>query len=187
MAGDVRFRWSGQVQEPEDGLGFIGQAPTKKPNVYVITGDSGMGLTNGTLGAILVTDLIMRRPNAWEKIYDPTRKMTSALGDYVKENVNVVAQFKDYVTPGEVGDESEIKPGEGAILRSGLKKLAVYKDDGGTVHKMSAICTHLGCMVRWNPVEKSWDCPCHGSRFNAMGEPVMGPAVSALKKLDQPE
>lgn len=182
--GEVVFRWSGQVQEPEDGLAFIGEAPTKKPNVYVITGDSGMGLTHGTLGAILVNDLIHRRPNSWADLYRPTRKMTSAAGGFVKENLNVVAQYADYVTPGQVAAESEIAPGHGAVVRSGLKKMAVYRDEQGTLHRRSAVCTHLGCVVQWNAIERSWDCPCHGSRFDSQGNPVMGPAVKPLKALD---
>jgi glycine/D-amino acid oxidase-like deaminating enzyme/nitrite reductase/ring-hydroxylating ferredoxin subunit len=184
MAGEIAYRWSGQVQEPQDGLGFIGVAPTKKPNVYVITGDSGMGLTHGTLGAILVTDLIMRRQNAWQKLYEPTRKMVKALADFIKDNAEVAAQYKDYVTRGDVASEDEIRPGEGAIVRSGLKKLAVYRDESGQIVRMSAVCTHLGCIVKWNHHEKSWDCPCHGSRFNASGDPVMGPAVTPLKQVE---
>jgi len=183
-AQEVTHRWSGQVQEPEDGIAFIGKAPTKKPNVYVITGDSGMGLTHGTLGAILVRDLILGRANPWEQTYNPERKMIGAFADFVKENLNAVATFKDYVTPGEVSSEAEIQPGSGAIIREGLKKVAVYRDGAGVVHKCSPVCTHLGCIVQWNHVEASWDCPCHGSRFDPYGKVTMGPAITDLKPIE---
>ncbi len=182
IEGEIVSRWSGQVQEPADGIAFIGKAPTSGKNVFVITGDSGMGLTHGTLGAMLINDLIAKRDNPWAKLYDPLRKETNL--EFIKENANTTAQFKDYVTAGEVKNESEVKPGSGALMREGLKKVAVYRDDSGAVHKCSAVCTHLGCIVHWNDVEKSWDCPCHGSRFSAKGEPVMGPAVDGLSSLD---
>jgi glycine/D-amino acid oxidase-like deaminating enzyme/nitrite reductase/ring-hydroxylating ferredoxin subunit len=182
VVGDVVGRWSGQVQEPSDYVGFIGVAPTAKPNVYVITGDSGMGLTHGTLGARLVTDLIMGRPNPWAKLYDPSRKQTNT--DFAAENANVMKQYVDWVTPGDVKDAGQIVKGEGAVMREGMKKVAVYRDEAGKVHKCSATCTHLGCIVQWNSVEKSWDCPCHGSRFDPLGRVVMGPAIDDLAKVD---
>jgi len=183
-AGEIVHRWSGQVQEPNDAMAYIGEAPTKKPNVYVITGDSGMGLTHGTLGAMLITDLIQSRPNPWAKAYDPSRKPTAAPGEFVKENVNVAATYTEYLTPGEISDASQVQPGEGAILREGLKKLAIYRDPSGATHRLSCACTHLGCIVHWNSIEKTWDCPCHGSRFNATGDVIMGPAIEGLKKVE---
>jgi len=183
QAGDVLYRWSGQVQEPDDGVAFIGKAPTAKPNVYVITGDSGMGLTHGTLGAMLVRDLIIGRENTWASLYDPLRKPLHAKTEFIKENLNAMATYVDYVTPGQVSSENDVLPGEGALIREGLKKLAVYREDGGKLHKMSAICPHLGCIVQWNSIEKSWDCPCHGSRFKCTGEVVMGPSVTGLPEV----
>lgn len=179
MITGVAARWSGQVQEPADGPGFIGRCPTLT-NVYVITGDSGMGLTHGTLGARLVTDLVTGRPNPWEALYDPARKETNL--EFVKENANVIAQYKDLLTGGEVKDAAEIGPGEGAVMREGASKLAVYRDDRGNVHKCSALCTHMGCVVSWNAVEKSWDCPCHGSRFDPYGKVLLGPAIADLSE-----
>ena len=126
--------------------------------------------------------MILGRPNAWEKLYDPARKMSPLNRDFISENLNVVAQYKDLVTRGDVKSESEVARGEGAVIREGLKKLAVYRDAAGTVHKCSAVCTHMGCVVEWNHVEKSWDCPCHGSRFDPMGKVVMGPAVEDLRE-----
>jgi glycine/D-amino acid oxidase-like deaminating enzyme/nitrite reductase/ring-hydroxylating ferredoxin subunit len=178
MAGAVKYRWSGQVQEPADGLAFIGRAPTKLENVYVATGDSGMGLTHGTIAGLLITDQIMGRSNPWEKLYDPSRKEINL--EFVTENANTLGQYKDLVTGGDVKSVEEISAGEGAVMREGLSKLAVYRDEDGKLHKHSAVCTHLQCIVQWNGVEKSWDCPCHGSRFDPMGKVLMGPAIDDL-------
>jgi glycine/D-amino acid oxidase-like deaminating enzyme/nitrite reductase/ring-hydroxylating ferredoxin subunit len=182
IIGEIAGRWSGQVQEPADFVAFIGKAPTKNPNVYVITGDSGMGLTHGTLGAKIITDLIQGRENPWAKLYDPSRKTIT--GDFAKENANTAKQYVDWVTSGDVKTQDDIPKGEGALLREGLKKIAVYRDESGAIHKCSATCTHLGCVVQWNSIEKSWDCPCHGSRFDATGKVVMGPAIDDLAKLE---
>jgi Rieske Fe-S protein len=122
----------------------------------------------------------MGRPNAWEKLYDPSRKMSALNKDFVSENLNVVAQYTELVTAGEVKSVEDIPGGQGAVMREGLTKLACYRDDSGTVQKHSALCTHLGCVVEWNHVEKSWDCPCHGSRFDATGKVLMGPAIDDL-------
>jgi glycine/D-amino acid oxidase-like deaminating enzyme/nitrite reductase/ring-hydroxylating ferredoxin subunit len=182
MIGEIVGRWSGQVQEPSDYVAFIGVAPTANPNVYVITGDSGMGLTHGALGARLITDLILGRQNPWAKLYDPSRKTLTT--DFASENANVVKQYTDWVTGGDVKSEADIPKGEGALLREGLKKVAVYRDDSGKIHKCSPVCTHLGCIVQWNGVEKSWDCPCHGSRFDPLGKVLMGPAIDDLAPVD---
>jgi glycine/D-amino acid oxidase-like deaminating enzyme/nitrite reductase/ring-hydroxylating ferredoxin subunit len=179
--GEVQYRWSGQVQEPADGLAFIGRAVTDKAEVFVVTGDSGMGLTHGTIAGLLITDQIAGRPNPWEKLYDPARKIVNS--EFVKENANTVAQYKDLLTPGEVKSVDEIPVAHGAIVREGLTKLAVYRDGDGKVHKCSAICTHLQCVVKWNHIEHSWDCPCHGSRFDAMGKVLMGPAIEDLARV----
>ena len=184
MAGEVEFRWSGQVMEPVDGLAFIGRNPMDEENVFVATGDSGNGMTHGTIAGILLTDLIQGRENAWEELYEPSRKTLKALGEFAKENLNVAAQYADLVTPGEVDSEDEVKAGEGAVIRRGLKKVAVYRDDAGTLHERSAICVHLGCVVDWNSNEKSWDCPCHGSRYDAYGKVFQGPANKDLGPAD---
>ena len=184
-AGPVRHRWSGQVFEPVDGLAFIGRDPDKD-GLLVATGDSGMGMTHGTIAAMLLTDLVMGRPNPWEKLYDPARSGLRATSEMLKENLNVAVQYKDRLTPGEVSGESEIPRGSGAVLRHGTKKLAVYRDAHGGVHRMTAVCPHLGCIVAWNSVEKSWDCPCHGSRFDANGRVITGPASTDLESQDEP-
>ena len=181
------FRWSGQVMETVDGLAFIGRNPLDSDNVYIATGDSGHGMTHGTIAGMLLTDLILGRENRWAELYDPSRKplSLSAAKDFAGENLNVAAQYTDHVTPGEVSDESEIKSGEGAIIRRGLTKVACYRDESGALHERSAICTHLGCVVQWNSTEKTFDCPCHGSRFQTDGHVVNGPAISALAEVEK--
>jgi glycine/D-amino acid oxidase-like deaminating enzyme/nitrite reductase/ring-hydroxylating ferredoxin subunit len=178
------FRWSGQVMEPVDGLAFIGRNPLDKENVYIATGDSGNGMTHGTIAGMLITDLIAGRENEWAELYDPSRKTLRAIKDFAEENLNVAAQYTDLLTPGEISDVSEIKAGDGAVIRRGLTKVACYRDDAGTLHERSAICTHLGCVVQFNSTEKTWDCPCHGSRFQTDGHVVNGPAISALAEAE---
>ena len=175
------YRWSGQVMEPVDGLGFIGRNPGDAENVYVATGDSGNGMTHGTIAGMLIRDLILGRDNAWATLYDPSRISLRAGGEYARENLNVAAQYADYLTGGEVSSPDEVAPGTGAVMRRGLSKVALYRDDTGALHEFSAVCTHLGCVVAFNDKEKSWDCPCHGSRFSPTdGHPLNGPAIEGL-------
>ena len=183
-AREVEFRWSGQVMETQDGLAFIGRNPMDRDNVYIATGDSGMGMTHGTIAGMLLTDLIQERPNRWADLYDPSRIRAGAVGEFLKENLNVAAQFASYVTPGEVSSLDEITPNTGAVIREGLRKVAVFRDEAGEIHKRSAVCTHLGCIVGWNKAASTWDCPCHGSRFDAYGRVVNGPASKDLEPVD---
>lgn len=184
MVEAIAFRWSGQVMEPVDGLAFIGPNPLDAPNVYIATGDSGNGMTHGTIAGMLLTDLIHGRSNAWADLYDPARRTLRAAKEFAGENLNVAAQYADWMTAGDVNSLDEIAPGKGAVLRRGLTKVAVYRDQQGTVHTCSAECPHLGCVVDWNSLEKTWDCPCHGSRFDAYGRVINGPANSDLEPID---
>jgi glycine/D-amino acid oxidase-like deaminating enzyme/nitrite reductase/ring-hydroxylating ferredoxin subunit len=179
--GNAEFRWSGQVMNSIDGLAFIGRNPGDEPNVYIATGDSGMGLTHGTIAGIIIKDLILGSKNPWSSVYDPSRKSLRAAVTFAEENLNVAAQYASWVTPGEVNTPDEIKPGTGAVLRRGLSKFAVYRDDSGKLHERSAVCPHLGCIVSWNSTERSWDCPCHGSRFAPTGKVLNGPAIGPLQ------
>jgi Rieske Fe-S protein len=146
-----------------------------------------MGMTHGTIAGMLISDLILGKENAWAKLYDPSRQQLHSLGEYVKENANAFAQYKDWVTPGEAKSEDDIPAGQGAIVTHGVMKLAVYKGEDGTVHRCSGVCPHLGGVLRWNAVEKSWDCPLHGSRFDPCGRVLNGPANTDLEPREAPE
>jgi len=188
MAGDVVNQWSGQIVEPTDGIAFIGRNPGQQ-NVYVATGFSGNGMTYGAISALLLADSISGVENPWTEIYAPSRKPSSlpAVKSYVSENANVAAQYLDWVRPGDVASAEAIPAGQGAVLRRGLSKLAVYRDGSGELHEFSATCPHLGGVVAWNRAEKTWDCPCHGSRFDCYGKVLNGPALSNLKPIDDNE
>ena len=183
--GPIAFRWSGQVMEPVDGLAFLGRSPGER-NVYVVTGDSGHGMTHATIGAGIIADLIAGRENPWAELYDPDRVTSQAAPEFLRENLNVAARYSEWVTPGDVEEGTEIPRGSGAVVRRGLSKIAVYRGEDGSVHERSAVCPHLGCIVAWNPVEASWDCPCHGSRFGPAGAVIHGPAVGDLSPIDEP-
>lgn len=186
MIDTIEYRWSGQIFEPVDSLAFIGKNPGDK-NIYIATGDSGNGLTHGTIAGILIPDLILGRANPWKALYEPSRKTLFAASDFIQENLNVVKQYGDWFTPGEIKQLDMLPADEGIIFRKGLKKIAVYKDKQNNIHVNSAFCPHLGGCVRWNPGEKSWDCPCHGSRFDGYGHVMNGPAINDLYPCEQDE
>jgi glycine/D-amino acid oxidase-like deaminating enzyme/nitrite reductase/ring-hydroxylating ferredoxin subunit len=179
----VDHRWSGMVMEPFDYLAFIGRDPTLA-NVYVATGDSGHGMTHGTIAGMLVCDLIAGQDNEWSTLYDPGRKTLSltAAQEYIVENVDVATGLVAGTT--DVSSAAEIAPGTGALLRRGGRVIAAYRGEDGVVVERSARCTHLGCVVRWNSEERSWDCPCHGSRFAPSGDVLTGPARSPLAAVE---
>ena len=185
-AGEVLYHWSGQVMEPVDSLAYIGRNPGDD-NIYICTGDSGNGMTHGTIAGILICDLILGVPNGWERVYDPSRKPFSAVEDYVAENANVAAQYTEWVQRGDVDSIEKVAPGEGAVIKEGVRPIAVFRDSSGRVYTSSAVCVHLGCIVHWNSEEKSFDCPCHGSRFTYDGKVVNGPANKDLERVDVPQ
>ncbi|HEX2094707.1 MAG TPA: FAD-dependent oxidoreductase [Longimicrobiaceae bacterium] len=179
----VELRWSGQVLEPVDYVAFIGRDPgARMENVYLATGDSGQGMTHGTIAGVLITDLILGRPNAWVRVYDPARKTLSreSAMEFLHENLDVAVRYTEWLRGGDVPSVDAIAPGTGAVVQRGRKKIAAYRDEEGTLHELSAVCTHLGCIVSWNSEERSWDCPCHGSRFTPTGEVLNGPALHPL-------
>lgn len=183
FAQEVAWRWSGEIMEPADGLAFLGRNPMDDENVYLISGDSGNGMTHCTIGAMLVTDLIMERPNPWSALYDPSRKPVHGAARFAGEQVNVMARYGEWLRGGEVDSVAAIPPGQGAVLSEGLRRIAVYRDQDGGLHALSAKCTHLGCAVHWNGAERSWDCPCHASRFDLEGNVLHGPAPAPLAKV----
>lgn len=179
MIKNIMFRWSGQVLESVDGWAFIGKNPGSE-NMYVVTGDSGSGMTHGTIAGMLISDLILGKKNDWEEIYSPSRKDVFITKRFFKESVNTGEQYLDWFKINHV--YPKMKKDEGAIIQAGLKKVAAYKDKRGKVHLHSAVCPHKGCVVQWNDSEKSFDCPCHGSRFTAEGEVMNGPANKGLSQ-----
>lgn len=180
MLKAIEFRWSGQILEPVDSLAFIGVNPLDDKNVFIATGSSGNGMTYGTIAGMLITDLILERKNPWAPIYDPARITLAAARVFAEENFNTAVMYTEWLTGGDVRSASEIPPGSGAVERRGLKKIAIYRDELGALHECSAFCTHLGGVVAWNSAERSWDCPCHGSRFDPFGRVINGPAISDL-------
>ena len=178
--GKFTHAWSGQVLEPVDGLGFLGADPANA-NVYLITGDSGNGITHGTLGGLLVADLIQGRDNPWAALYDPGRTPLRGSGEWARENANVALQFRDWIRPAGISHVDEIPRGSGAVLRRGVHRIAVYRAGDDSLHAYNARCPHMGCVVHWSGEEKSWDCPCHGSRFEARtGAILNGPTDRPL-------
>lgn len=182
MEGVIDGSWSGQVMESMDGLSFIGRADTDS-NVYVVTGDSGNGLTHGVIAGIMIAESIGGHDGPWTEVYDPKRLRLRATGEFLRQNVNAVAQLGAWLSPG-TADTSSLASGAGCVVRRGLSRIAVYRDADGGVHEVSAVCPHLGCIVGWNPVEGTWDCPCHGSRFDPTGHVVNGPAVHDLAPVE---
>jgi glycine/D-amino acid oxidase-like deaminating enzyme/nitrite reductase/ring-hydroxylating ferredoxin subunit len=174
-AGEVVATWSGQVQEPHDGMAYIGALPGHQ-NIYVVTGDSGNGLTHAAVAGILLPHLIQNGKHPWTRVYAPNRTRLHALGTFAAEAARSNKPYTDWVRGGDVESIDEIRPGHGATIRKGAHLLAVYKDERGQCTVRNAKCTHLGAVVRWNDVEKSWDCPAHGSRFDCHGKLENGPA-----------
>lgn len=177
--GDVLWKWSGQVFEPMDQIAFIGKNPGHEKNVWISTGESGIGMTSATIASLIIPDLIDRGDHPWAKVFDPSRSVVHGLRDFIQENANVAVQYTDWVTPSEVKSIEEIPVDCGGVVREGVTKSCVYHD---TDHfeKKSAICPHLGGIVQWNDIEKTWDCPCHGSRFNTKGKVIEGPSIIDL-------
>ena len=186
-ARPIAYRWSGQVFEPADGLPFIGRAG----NIYVSTGYAGQGMTFGTVGGMVVSDLITGRQNAWAELFDVKRlHLRGAMKDLVVEN----ADYPRHIIADRIArlnveakDVVDIRAGEGKIISIEGKKVALHRDVAGALHAISPVCTHMGCDVAWNSSEKSWDCPCHGSRFGVDGGVIHGPAQKALQQYEVEE
>ncbi|MBW3624842.1 MAG: FAD-dependent oxidoreductase [Armatimonadetes bacterium] len=179
----VEFRWSAQHYRPADELPYIGRSSTTK-DTYLATGFGTNGLIYGPLAAAIIADDICGRENRWADLYN-SRRFTPAKSakEFLKENANVAAQYaKDYLSRADVERLGEVPRGEGRMAELDGEMLAVYRDENGEWTVLSPVCTHLGCIVHWNGWEKSWDCPCHGSRFRTDGEVIEGPAIAALAK-----
>lgn len=185
QATTVDYKWSGQVFEPVDYMAFIGKNQGKK-HTYIVTGDSGNGLTHGVLAGRLIADEITGEKNPWVSAYNPSRlaSIAKSLPSMISHDVQINAQYKRFLQ-SDIEDIEDLAPGDGGVLNTiGKKPLAVYKDDGGQVHKFSALCPHMKGVVCWNSAEKSWDCPVHGSRFSKDGVQLIGPAKAGLEPAD---
>jgi glycine/D-amino acid oxidase-like deaminating enzyme/nitrite reductase/ring-hydroxylating ferredoxin subunit len=180
----ISYRWSGQIIEPVDGLPYIGRNAISS-HLHVATGYSGNGMTFGVLAGMILADQILRRPNQYADLYAATRVTPLAsAADYLTENLDYPAYFiADRLTrfDAERKRPDALEPGEGGIFVVDGEKRAICRDDARRLHSLSPVCTHLGCDVRWNAAERTWDCPCHGSRFSSDGRVLNGPATVDLQ------
>lgn len=179
----LRHQWSGQVIEPFGGLPLIGGGNGQ----YISTGYSGQGMTFGSAGAMLVTDLILGVENPWAAVFDPSRNrphMTTR--EFITENLHFPAHLiaDRFNADVEARSTEEVHPGEGKIIKVDGRKIAAFRDESGALHCLSPVCPHMKCDVAWNDAERTWDCPCHGSRFSTTGEVLNGPAIAPLAKLE---
>jgi len=179
------YRWSGQIVASADGLPYVGRNSLSN-DVYVATGYAGNGITQGTMAALVLADQVNGRDNALSELLDATRiKPFASAGAVLAENIDYPRHMLTDRLRGNTRSGLEalasIAPGEGQVLSVGNEKLAVYRNGNGQLSALSPVCTHLGCLVHWNTTEKSWDCPCHGSRFDPHGRVLNGPAVAALE------
>jgi nitrite reductase/ring-hydroxylating ferredoxin subunit len=176
----VEARWSHELFESADGLPYIGRAPGDASR-FLATGYAGTGITFGTVAARLIADCVLSGASPLEDLYTPSRIKPSGLADALKENLRIGWRFvTDRLRPSPSADD--LAPGQGRVVREGGACVAVYRDGAGTVHRLSARCTHLGCIVSWNEAEETWDCPCHGGRFSATGAVIYGPPVRDLSR-----
>lgn len=180
--GDIVCRWSGEVREPMDSLAYIGHNPLDSENIYIVCGDSGNGLTHGTIAGLLITDLIQGKQNDWEKLYHPSRfKIFKSGKTFFKEFIGGLTTYlRSSPRHAEVAQLSSIPAGEAKLIELDGDKYGAYRDENGDLHLVTAECTHLKCIIQWNNDEKSWDCPCHGSRFSYEGKVLNGPANTDL-------
>ena len=176
----VDHRWSGQVVETHDGLPYIGEMADRQ---FVATGFSGNGTTFGTLAGVMATDAVFGRENPWQELFSVSRKkLRGGTWDYLKENVDYPYYLlRDRLAKAEGDSVADVQPGEGKILKIDGQRVACARDEKGEATLVSAVCTHMGCIVHWNSAERTWDCPCHGSRFKVDGKVLAGPAETPLE------
>jgi Rieske Fe-S protein len=146
----------------------------------VVSGDSGNGLTHAVIASVVIPDLIAGREHPWASLYEPHRSALRGVGTMIKEIMSSSVPYTDWLGGGDVSDVEDIPRGHGAVVRRGHHMIAAYRDERGVLHECSARCSHLSAVVQWNAAESTWDCPAHGSRFDAVGRCIMPPAVSDL-------
>jgi glycine/D-amino acid oxidase-like deaminating enzyme/nitrite reductase/ring-hydroxylating ferredoxin subunit len=182
-AGDIEYRWSTMDFMPLDRVPYIGRLRRRSKHIFTGTGFNKWGMTNGTVAALLVTRRILGQESDWAPVFESKRwHPRAAAGKFLAENASVgVRFFADRVKPARRRRPEDLSPGEGAILRGRGRKSALYRDEAGKLHAFSPVCPHLYCLVTWNPAERSWDCPCHGSRYAGDGTVIQGPATRNLR------
>lgn len=178
---DIPYRWSAQDCMTLDDIPYVGRYSSDTPNLYIATGFGKWGMTTSTASAMVLKDLIIKGESPWQDVYSPSRKtVLASTKNFVVENLNVAGQIIDgKLSP--LPNDSEVKIGEGKIIQMDGERAGAYRDDNGTLHLVNTACTHLGCELNWNSAEKTWDCPCHGSRFSIDGDIIEGPTVRPLK------
>lgn len=184
----VAYRWFAEDYVPQDLLPYIGRLSRTSGPIYVATGFQKWGLSNGTVAAMILADLVTGQPHAWAKVFDSNRLTPLASAKkFVEHNLKAAVHFVRDRTIGEPAEAAEsLEPGQGVLVRHAGRQYAVSKDEQGKVHTRSAVCTHLGCIVAWNEAHRSWDCPCHGSRYGPDGSVLEGPAVRGLDEAELP-
>jgi glycine/D-amino acid oxidase-like deaminating enzyme/nitrite reductase/ring-hydroxylating ferredoxin subunit len=182
--GQPTHKWSGQVLEPVDFAGFVGRHPAHD-HIYIVTGDSGQGITNGALAGLLIPTLMENGEHPWRTVYDPARVSLKATGTFLEENVTAVKELAQHLGGPLLHTEDRLGPNEGGLVREGARQIAAYRDQEGKMHRVSSACSHLGCTVHFNSFERCWDCPCHGSHFDVDGNELNAPATAPLEPIEK--
>jgi glycine/D-amino acid oxidase-like deaminating enzyme/nitrite reductase/ring-hydroxylating ferredoxin subunit len=180
----IGYRWTNEDYESMDGMPFVGRASSSAEHLYVATGFNAWGITNGTAAGMILCDLIRGRENAWAQTFDATRvKPLASAKSFISENIGTAAELVGGYLQGERRSLDELPVGEAAILKLNGERTAAFRDERGQLHAVSAVCTHMGCVLGWNSVDRTWDCSCHGSRFTLDGSVLHGPATTDLKRM----
>ena len=185
---EVHYRWSTQDLYSLDSVPFIGRMDPTTDQLFTATGFSAWGMTNGVVAARLLADQILEIPNGWSELYDPQRMNVKSLPAFMKKGGHDAKRLVGdrLGRDSKLGEVGELKPGDGKVFDVDGEKVAIHRAPDGGIHAVSAVCTHLGCIVAWNDAETSWDCPCHGSRFDSDGSVLQGPAVRPLEPKEVP-
>lgn len=177
------YRWSTEDCITVDRVPYIGRLNPSSKHLYVTTGFNAWGMTTSMVSANILSDMILNRPNPWTSFFDPSRPVSKSVTEIISQNIEVVKNYvKGHFLPQKEDNISSLQNGQGKVFTIKGQKAAVYKDSKGNVHAVSAVCTHMGCIVGWNKGDQSWDCPCHGSRFAKDGSVIKGPAIRNLEK-----
>jgi Rieske Fe-S protein len=181
---EVLYRWSTQDYQTLDGIPYVGNLTPKSPHIYVATGFDKWGISNGTASAMILSDLIVKGDSPWAQVYNPSRFNLTSVKTFVRMNLNVARNL----IAGKISrlpEGVELANGEGKAIQINGEKYGAFRDDNGELYIVDITCTHLGCELNWNDAERTWDCPCHGSRFSYTGEVIEGPAFNILHQAEQ--